>query len=191
MDKKSLVYLVRHGQTQWSSLGKHTGHTDIPLTAEGERLAATLKAPLAKVPFSTILSSPLKRAVRTAEIAGFRPTLEPDLIEWNYGAYEGVTTAEIRAKDPTWNLFKDGCPGGEQARDVGARADRLIAKLQGLEGNALLFAHGHILRVFAARWLQLPPEVGTRFLLATESISILGFEHSSQEPVIRLWNSTT
>jgi broad specificity phosphatase PhoE len=190
MDKNFLVYLVRHGQTEWSISGQHTGRTDIPLTNEGVKLAAILKKPLGSVPFAAVYSSPLQRAVTTAAQAGFsHPILEPDLLEWDYGKFEGLRTVDICKEHPHWNLFKDGAPGGETTSDVGERADNLIAKISQHDGPVALFSHGHFLRVFVARWLQLPAVNGALFSLGTESISILGFEHNVSEPVVKLWNS--
>lgn len=190
MDKSFQVYLVRHGQTAWTLSGQHTGRTDIPLTEQGRELAGVLKKALSDVPFTAVYSSPLKRALETCHIAGFESPLQDELlVEWNYGDYEGIRTAEIHQTAPGWNLFKDGAPHGESCADVGARADLMIAKICQEKGPVILFSHGHFLRVFVARWLKLPPEMGTLFTLATESISILGFEHNTEEPVLKLLNS--
>ena len=185
------VYLVRHGETEWSRSGKHTGRTDVPLTAAGERVGAAIAARLAGVKFTHVFASPLTRARRTAELAGFAPALDPDLMEWDYGEYEGVTTAELRQKRPGWDLFIDGCPGGESPDDVGRRADRVAAKLQALTGDVLVFSHGHLLRVLAARWVRRPAEFARHLLLDTAAVSVLGFGHGDpDEPAVSLWNDT-
>jgi len=185
-----LLYLVRHGETSWSRTGQHTGLTDLPLTETGERVARELAPRLKSVPFALVLTSPLQRAARTCELTGFAAVArtDPDLCEWNYGAYEGQRTAQIRAQRPGWNLFRDGCPGGECAADVAARADRVIARARAASGNTLLFSSGHILRVLAARWLDVPPDGGRLLQLGTASVSMLGYEHGPDEPVIHLWN---
>jgi probable phosphoglycerate mutase len=164
--------------------------TDLPLTAHGEAEALQLGGLLQGLKFSAVLTSPLQRAVRTCELAGFgsMAKTEPDLMEWNYGAYEGRTTAEIHAERPDWQLFRDGCPAGESPEQIGARADRAIRRVRGIEGNTLLFSSSHFLRVFAARWLGLEPAAGRFFLLGTASLSVLGYEHARSEPVIRAWN---
>lgn len=187
-----MVYLARHGETAWSRSGQHTGLTDIPLSTEGERNAASLADRLEHIPFRKVLASPLIRAVRTCELAGFDALAEidRDLVEWDYGDYEGQTTQQIRAGRPDWRLFRDGCPGGESLDQVGARADRVIARVRATEGNVLLFSSGHFLRVFAARWLGLAPDAGRFFMLATASLSALGYEHDLDEPVIRFWDDT-
>jgi broad specificity phosphatase PhoE len=184
------VYLARHGETAWSASGQHTGHTDIPLTARGERNAEGLGQRLSGITFAKVLTSPLSRARRTCELAGFGAGAEtdPDLQEWDYGRYEGRQTVDIRTERPGWYLFSDGCPGGESVEAVGDRADQVIAKLRSVEGNVLVFSHGHILRVLAARWLGLPAGEARLFLLSTAALSILGYEHALSEPVIRLWN---
>ncbi len=184
------IYLVRHGETEWTKTGRHTGRTDIPLTAAGEVAARGLKERLAGILFAHILSSPLSRAMRTAELAGFTPTLERDLLEWDYGEYEGRTFAEIRAGRPDWLLFRDGCPGGESPQAITARVDRLAARLKGLTGNVLCFAHGHVLRILTARWVGQPLTFACCLLLGTASLSSLGFDHGNlDEPAIKLWNS--
>jgi broad specificity phosphatase PhoE len=187
-----LVYLARHGETAWSLSGQHTGLTDLPLTARGERNARRLGERLSGVTFTKVFTSPLARAARTCELAGFRPVAEvdPDLLEWDYGEYEGRRTEEIREERPDWQLFRDGCPGGESPQQVGARADRVAARLRAVRGDLLLFSSGHFLRVLAARWLGLEPAAGRYFLLRTASLSILGYEHSLSEPAIRLWGDT-
>jgi broad specificity phosphatase PhoE len=184
------VYLARHGETAWTITRQHTGRTDIPLTDRGERNARSLGERLRGLTFARVFVSPLQRARRTAELAGFAGSAEvdPDLMEWDYGECEGLTTAEIRRIRPGWDLFRDGCPGGESVEAVGARADRLIARLRPIEGRTILFGHSHFFRVLTARWLGLPPGDGRYFLLGTASLSILGYEHSIDEPVIRLWN---
>jgi probable phosphoglycerate mutase len=184
------IYLARHGETEWSKSGQHTGRTDLPLLPSGEEAAKLLQKRLAGITFSRAFSSPLSRAVRTAELAGFKPELEPDLLEWNYGDFEGLKSAEITARRPGWNLFRDGAPGGETPADVTARVDRLVAKLQGLTGNVICFAHGHILRTIAVRWINQPVTLATCILLGTASISVLGFNHGKlDEPAIKVWNS--
>jgi broad specificity phosphatase PhoE len=184
------IYLARHGETAWTLSHQHTGRSDIPLTARGESNARSLGDRLRGIEFQRILTSPLARARRTCELAGFLPgaVLEDDLMEWDYGAYDGKTTAEIRRQNPEWSLFRDGCPGGESVEQVGARADRLISRLRACDGRQLLFGHGHFFRVLAARWLAQPPGAGRLLYLSTASLSIQGYEHSLDEPAIRLWN---
>lgn len=184
------IHLVRHGETEWSKSGRHTGRTDLPLTPTGEAEARALRPRLAGKAFDFVLTSPLARAARTAELAGFTATPDPDLLEWDYGDYEGLTSAAIRAVRPDWDLFDDGCPGGEAVAQVAHRADRLVARLQASSGNGLVFAHAHILRVLAARWVGQPVAFGRALLLSTGSVSALGFGHHSRgEPAISLWNS--
>src|SRR6266436_8502046 len=182
--------LARHGETAWALTGQHTGRTDIPLTGRGERNARSLAQRLTGVAFARVLTSPLSRALRTCELAGFggQADIDPDLQEWDYGQYEGRRTADIRQERPGWDLFRDGCPGGESVAAVGARADRVIARLRAVDGNVLLFSHGHFLRVLAARWLGLPADKARLFVLSTAALSILGYEHNLSEPAIRLWN---
>ena len=184
------VYLVRHGETEWSASGKHTGRTDIPLTEEGERKAKGLGERLKGVTIDRVFASPLQRARCTCELAGFDEAAkaDPDLLEWDYGDYEGHTTKEILSARPGWLLFRDGCPNGEQPADVGQRADRVIARVRRADDRAILFSSGHILRVLAARWLGLPASEGRLFMLSTASISILGYEHDRDEPAVKLWN---
>ena len=184
------IYLVRHGETQWSASGRHTGRTDIPLTATGEEAARSVADRLKHQTFQAVWSSPSRRAFDTCRLAGFgeRAVKKADLQEWDYGAYEGVTTKEILAGRPGWQLFRDGCPGGETAADVGARADAIIGAAHAVAGNLLIFSSSHVLRVLAARWVGLPPEGGANFVLDTASLSILGYEHDLTEPVIRRWN---
>ena len=187
------VYLARHGETAWSLSGQHTGLTDLPLTARGERNARRLGERLAgSGPFGQVLTSPLKRAARSCELAGFGHVAEidRDLVEWNYGEFEGRTTKEIHEDRPDWHLFRDGCPGGESPDQVAARADRVIAKVRAAGDDGLLFSSGHFLRVLAGRWLGLEPAAGRFFVLETASLSVLGYEHDVSEPAIRLWNDT-
>ena len=184
------IYLARHGETAWTLSHQHTGRTDIPLTERGERNARSLGQRLRGTTFDKVLTSSLVRATRTAELAGFGSVslADPNLMEWDYGRYEGKTTAEIRKENPNWSLFRDGCPGGESVAAVGARADHVIARLRGLDGRVLLFGHSHFFRVLAARWLGQLPADGRHYFLGTASLSILGYEHSLDEPVVRLWN---
>lgn len=186
------IYLARHGETAWSLTGQHTGLTDLPLTEQGELDAAALGDLLSGRLFVKVFTSPLQRTVRTCALAGFGSMAEVDndLVEWDYGAYEGRRTDDIRKERPDWQLFRDGCPDGETAADVGARADRVLARARSAQGDVLLFSSGHLLRTLAARWLGLEPSAGRYFQLSTASLSILGFEHDRAEPVIRLWNET-
>jgi broad specificity phosphatase PhoE len=186
------IYLVRHGETAWSVSTQHTGLTDIPLTERGEQNARRLGERLHGQTFAHVLTSPLQRARRTCELAGFGPTaaLERDLVEWDYGDYEGRTTVDIRKERPNWEIFRDGCPGGESTADIGLRADRVVAKLRALNGAVLVFSSGHILRVLAARWCGLEASVGRYLVLGTASLSIVGYEHGKNDPIIRLWNDT-
>jgi probable phosphoglycerate mutase len=187
-----IVALARHGETEWSLSGQHTGLTDLPLTANGEAQARRLGERLRGMKFARVLTSPLQRAARTCELAGFGAEAEtdPDLVEWNYGDYEGIQTPEILRARPGWQLFRDGCPGGESPAEAGARADRVIASLRTTAGDAIVFSSGHFSRVLAARWLGLSPGAGTYFILGTASLSLLGYEHDLTEPAIRLWNDT-
>jgi broad specificity phosphatase PhoE len=187
-----VVYLARHGETAWSLSGQHTGRTDLPLTARGERQARIVGERLRGLAFAKVFTSPSQRAVRTTELAGFHTVAEtfPDLAEWDYGQYEGRRTAEILAERPDWQLFRDGCPGGESPEQAAARADRVVARVRAVNGNVLIFSSAHILRVLAARWLGLEPAAGRYFLLGTASLSVLGYEHNLTEPVIQLWNET-
>jgi len=184
------VYLARHGETAWTITGQHTGRTDIRLTARGEHNALSLAQRLQGAVFARVLTSPLSRARRTCELAGFggQAEIDADLQEWDYGQYEGRRTADIRQERPGWDLFRDGCPGGESVEVVGARADRVIARLRAVDGHVLLFSHGHLLRVLAARWLGLPAGAARHFVLSTAALSILGYEHTQDEPALRLWN---
>lgn len=192
IEELPIVYLARHGETAWSLTGQHTGRTDLPLTVRGERNAQRLGERLSGLTFAAVFTSPLQRASRTCELAGFRASAQIDenLVEWDYGQYDGRTTAEIHRENPSWNLFRDGSPGGETPQQVGARADRVIQRVRALHGNVLLFSSGHLLRVLAARWLEMTPLAGRYFLLETASLSALGYEHSESKPVIRLWNDT-
>lgn len=187
------IYVARHGETAWSLSGQHTGLTDLPLTERGEGNARRLGERLKGLTFTKVFTSPLQRAARTCELAGFGAGAEVDrdLLEWNYGVYEGRRTAEILAERPGWQLFRDGCPGGESPDQVGARADRVVSRLRAARGDVLLFSSGHFLRVLAARWLGLEAAAGTYFLLSTASLGMLAYEHNHlAEPVIRLWNDT-
>ncbi len=184
------IYLARHGETAWTVSHQHTGRSDIPLTERGEKNARALGGRLRGMAFTKVFTSSLDRARRTAELAGFGEIAEadPELVEWDYGRYDGLTTAEIHKQNPDWSLFRDGCPGGESVAAVGARADRVIARTRLIDGRVLLFGHGHFFRVLAARWLGLPPSDGRLFYLSTAALSILGYEHSRDEAVTRLWN---
>jgi broad specificity phosphatase PhoE len=178
--------LARHGETEWSLNGRHTGSTDLPLTENGRRQAEALGRLLAGRRFELVLSSPLSRALDTCRLAGYAPQLRDDLREWDYGEYEGLTTAEIRRTRPDWYLFRDGCPGGETPEQVGTRVDRVIGEARSVGGDVALFGHGHCLRVLAARWLGFAPGEGGRFVLSTATLSVLGSEHA--RPAVRLWN---
>jgi len=185
------IVLVRHGETEWSASGKHTSTTDVPLVNAGRERARLLASELAAQDFALVLCSPLGRARETCELAGFGEVAErcEDLHEWNYGEYEGTTTPEIHEHRPNWNLWRDGCPGGERPDEVQRRADRVLARMRSADGDVLAFAHGHILRVVTARWLQMPVAAGARWALAAGTLSILGFERETE--VIRLWNART
>ena len=184
----SHVFAVRHGETEWSLNGRHTGVTDLPLTDRGRALATELKPALEREIFALVLVSPLDRARETCVLAGLgeRAVIDPDLMEWNYGQYEGLTTEQIRRKDPDWNVFRDGCPGGETPEQVGKRADRIIARTRGCRGNVALFSHGHFLRVIGARWIEQQPQDGQHFLLDTGTICVLGYYRDV--PAIKIWN---
>ena len=184
------IVLVRHGETEWSASGRHTSVTDLPLTESGEANARRLGEGLRGRAFALVLTSPLRRARRTCELAGFGDVAEdePDLIEFRYGDYEGLTTAEIRLQRPDWRLYRDGCPGGDSIEDVSARVDRIVSRLRRCPGDALIFSHAHILRCLAVRWADLPLGAAGALTLTTASVSILGHEHGPDEPVIRLWN---
>jgi len=186
----SAIYLARHGETAWSRNGRHTGRTDLPLTERGERNAERLRERLAGLTFAKVLTSPLQRARRTCELAGFGAVAEidPELVEWNYGDYEGLRTVDIRAKRPDWELFRDGCPNGESPAEIAARADRVVTRLREIKDNVLIFSSGHFLRVLAARWLGLEPLTGKYFMLDTASLSALSYEHDLSHPAIQFWN---
>ncbi len=182
------VVLVRHGETEWSRDGRHTGRTDIPLTAQGRHQAETLRAPLHAWQFALVLSSPLQRALETCRLAGYGTDAQvrPELMEWDYGRYEGRTSRQILAENPGWSLWRDGGPDGETPADVGRRVDRVIREVRQTAGDVLIFAHGHVLRVLTARWLDEPPEGGRHYALQTATLSVLSYEH--QDPVISRWN---
>jgi probable phosphoglycerate mutase len=184
------IFLARHGATEWSVTGQHTGRTDVPLTEEGRRQAKRLGARLARERFALVLVSPLSRALETARLAGFGDVaeVEPDLVEWDYGQYDGLSSADIRQGRPGWTIWRDGVVGGETLDQVAARADRIVTRVRSVEGDVLLFAHGHILRIIATRWLEQPPVEGARYYLATASLSVLGWERETS--VIDRWNET-
>lgn len=186
------VYLARHGETAWSLSGQHTGLTDLPLTERGEGNARRLGELLSGLVFVKVFTSPLQRARRTCELAGFGNVAEADqkLVEWNYGDYEGLRTPDILTQRPDWQLFHDGCPGGESPEKVGTRADEVVSRLREINGDVLIFSSGHFLRVLTARWLGLEPAVGRFLMLSTGSVSVLGYENSLSRPAIRLWNDT-
>ncbi len=182
------VVLVRHGETEWSRDGRHTGRTDIPLTTQGRQQAEALRAPLHAWQFALVLSSPLQRALETCRLAGYGTDAQvrPELMEWDYGRYEGRTSRQILAENPGWSLWRDGGPDGETPADVGRRVDRVIREVRQTAGDVLIFAHGHVLRVLTARWLDEPPEGGRHYALQTATLSVLSYEH--QDPVISRWN---
>jgi broad specificity phosphatase PhoE len=186
------VYLARHGETAWSLSGQHTGLTDLPLTENGQVNARRLGERLRGLKFARVFTSPLQRAAKTCELAGFGAVAEtdPELVEWNYGDYEGLRREEILMRRPGWQIFRDGCPGGESAPEAAARADRVLQRLRDIEGDVLIFSSGHFLRMFAARWLALDAMAGNCFLLSTASLSILGYGHDLTEPAVELWNDT-
>jgi broad specificity phosphatase PhoE len=188
MERRPQVVLVRHGETEWSKGGRHTSGSDIPLTEAGRRAAMALGARLGRWHFEVVLTSPLSRAAETCKLAGLGDEAEErsELVEWNYGEYEGLTTPQIREKIPDWSVWRDGCPGGETGDEVGARVDPLIAELRTLSGDAALFAHGHLLRVLAARWIGLRPSMGAHLALSTAAVSVLGYERET--PAVWLWN---
>ena len=189
-DQLPTVYLARHGETEWSLLGRHTGLTDIPLTPRGEQNARQLGRRLHELRFARVFTSPLSRARRTCELAGFgdRAEIDTDLLEWNYGDYEGRRTAEILRERPDWLLFRDGCPNGESFAELTQRADRVIVRLRAIDADVLVFGHSHFSRILAARWLTLPVEGARFFVLSTAALSALGYEHTRAEPAIRFWN---
>jgi broad specificity phosphatase PhoE len=183
------LFLIRHGDTAWSDARRHTGLTDLPLNTRGEEHARSLGVRLQGLCFARAFTSPLQRARQTSELAGFAAAeSDPDLVEWNYGDYEGRTTSDIRRERPDWDLFRHGCPNGEMPRDVAARADRFIRKARRERGDVIAFSSGHIIRIIVAQWLILGPEAARYFLSSTASIGILGYEHDDSEPVIHLWN---
>jgi broad specificity phosphatase PhoE len=184
------VYAIRHGETEWSVSGQHTGVTDIPLTENGRAAARRLRPVLADQSFRLVLTSPLRRARETCELAGLGAdaVVEPDLREWDYGDYEGLTTPQIHTKASGWMLFRDGCPGGESPAQIGARVDRVIARVRGAPGDVALFAHGHVFRVLVARWIGLPPGGGQHFLLDTATLNILGYYRDL--PAVKVWNAS-
>jgi probable phosphoglycerate mutase len=185
-------YLARHGETAWSLTGQHTGRTDLLLTERGERNARRLGKRLSGLAFAKVFTSPLQRAVRTCELAGFGSVAEvdPNLVEWDYGDYEGLRTVDIQAKRPGWQLFRDGCPGGESPEQVGKRADHTVGRLRECKGDVLIFSSGHFLRVLAARWLGLEPAAGRFFMLKTAALSAIGYENDISRPVIDFWDDT-
>jgi len=180
------LWLIRHGETEWSAAGRHTSSTDLALTAEGERKARAVGRLLGDKTFALVLASPLRRALDTCRLAGYSPQETPDLREWGYGSYEGLTTAEIQVHNPGWTIWTGTPPGGESAAQVGARADRVIARARAVEGNVVVFAHGHVLRVLVVRWLGLPVTAGQHFLLDTATLSVLGDYRGV--PAVRIWN---
>ena len=187
-----LIYLARHGETAWSLTGQHTGLTDLALTDLGERNAQRLGGRLSGIVFERVFTSPLRRARRTCELAGFGAVAEidPNLLEWNYGDYEGRRSVEIHAERPDWQLFRDGAPGGESPEQVAERADRVVDRLRAVPGNVLIFSSGHFLRVLAGSWIGIEPYEARSLMLSTGSLSVLGYEHNLEQPVIKLWNDT-
>jgi len=183
------IYLIRHGETEWSSSGRHTGVTDVLLTEQGRESARLLQPILAQEEFALVMSSPLQRARETCGLAGYGyvAAVESDLVEWRYGEFEGLTTQQIQSTRPGWSVFHHGCPGGETPDQVAARADRVVAKARASGGNVVLFAHGHILRVLAARWVHLSPTFGEHLLLDTATISVLGYYYET--PALKIWNA--
>ena len=193
MNTLPIIYLARHGETAWTLSGQHTGLTDLPLTERGEQTARRLSERLKGLTFAKVLTSPLQRARRTCELAGFGSVAEidPELVEWDYGQYEGRRSEDIRAERPDWNLFRDGCPGGETPQQISARANRVVERVRAVMADVLIFTSGHFIRVLAARWLGLEPSANSRyFMLSTASLSALGYENDLSRPVIRFWNDT-
>lgn len=186
------VWIARHGETAWSRSTQHTGRTDLPLLPDGEAQALLLGARLREVEFAEIWTSPLVRATRTCELAGFgaRARVDDDLREWDYGEFEGLRRADITERKPDWDVFAEGAPGGESPEDIAARADRVVARLRGVPGNVLLFGHGHFSRALGVRWIGLPVREAGKFLLSTAGVSVLGYDHGLLDPAIRLWNDT-
>jgi len=189
MGMPSEIWLVRHGETEWSRSGQHTSRTDLPLTAEGEGQAENLRRMLAGHTFALVLSSPMKRATETCRLVGLTPQISEDLREWDYGDYEGLTTADIQKQAPQWKIFTGTVPNGETAQQVAARAERVIARVLSSNGDAALFGHGHLFRVLAARWIGLDAAAGRLLALSTASLSVLGYERDTR--VLRLWNQTS
>jgi broad specificity phosphatase PhoE len=190
-DALPVLYIARHGNTAWTHSGQHTGLTDLPLTPDGELNAVRLGERLKGVTFTKVFTSPLQRATRTCEMSGFSAgaITDADLVEWDYGKYEGLTSAEIHRLNPGWDLFRDGAPGGESLEQIGERADRVVQRVRKIAGDVLIFSSGHFTRVLTARWLGLAPGIGGRyFLLSPASLSALSYEHNLSRPVIRLWN---
>ena len=190
-EKLPQIYLARHGETAWSLSGQHTGRTDLPLTENGERLARGLAQRIRGLAFAKVLTSPSQRARRTCELAGFGAGAEvvDDLAEWDYGQYEGRTSAQIHADNRDWDLFRDGAPGGESPAQIGARANRVVARLRAINDDVVIFSSGHILRVLAAHWLGLETNAARYFLLSTASLSVLSYEHNLSNPALKLWNA--
>lgn len=188
--KLPTVYLARHGNTAWTRSGQHTGLTDLQLTPDGERNAVRLGERLQGLTFAKVFTSPLQRAARTCELAGFKATAEvdPGLVEWNYGEYEGLTSEQIMQGNPNWDLFRDGCPGGESPQQIGERATRMVQRIRSVAGDVLLFSSGHLIRVLAACWLGVGPAGGRFFLLSPASLSALSYEHNLSRPAVRLWD---
>jgi broad specificity phosphatase PhoE len=187
-----ITYLARHGETAWTITGQHTGRTDLPLTERGVANALRLGKRLSELTFAKVFTSPLGRARRTCELAGFGSVAEidGDLLEWDYGRYEGRLTVDILKERPDWQLFRDGCPGGESPQQVAARADRIVSRVRAVTGDVLVFSSGHFLRVLATRWIGIEPIYGKSLMLGTASLSALGYENSVSHPAIRLWNET-
>jgi broad specificity phosphatase PhoE len=189
-ERLPLVYLARHGNTAWTHTGQHTGLTDLPLTPDGERNAARLGERLKGITFAKVFTSPLQRAAQTCKLAGFGAVAETDadLVEWNYGNYEGLTSADILQQRPDWDLFRDGCPGGESPQQIGERADRVVQRIRNVTGDVLIFSSGHFIRVLTGCWLGVGPNGGRYFVLSPASLSALSYEHNRSRPAVRLWN---